>query len=175
MRHPVLFAACAAVAAAAVPVPLAAAQDAPQVMGEFEAWRAMKANRSEGLVCYVMASPQETEPKNVKRDPIFFLVSNFPGAGVKGEPQIVIGYPFQDGSKATVEIGGDKFAFETQNSGTDGAAWLPDRATEQKLVAAMRDGSNMTVRGTSRRGTNTKDTYSLRGISAALDAIENCQ
>jgi hypothetical protein len=42
---------------------------------------------------------------------------------------------------------------------------------EAKLLAAMRDGSKMIVKGTSRRGTLTTDEYSLKGISAALDKI----
>ena len=35
----------------------------------------------------------------------------------------------------------------------------------------MRAGANMIVRGKSWRGTNTKDTYSLLGFTAALRAI----
>ena len=68
-------------------------------------------------------------------------------------------------------VGGETFSFVTVNSGTDGGAWLPDSATEQKLIAAMRAGSNMTVKGTSKRGTNTTDKYSLSGAGAALDRI----
>ncbi len=152
-----------------------AAETRPQVLGEFEAWKAMKAQRSDGVVCYAMSTPRSTAPKGAKRDPIYFLVSNFPAGNVKGEPSIVIGYPFKDGSTATVEIGGRKFDFATVNEGTDGSAWLPDRGTEKQLVAAMRAGSRMVVKGTSRRGTNTTDEYSLAGISAALDAIETCE
>jgi hypothetical protein len=36
----------------------------------------------------------------------------------------------------------------------------------------MRAGSTMVVKGTSARGTRTTDTYSLKGVSAALDAID---
>ena len=68
-------------------------------------------------------------------------------------------------------VGGETFSFVTVNSGTDGGAWLPDSATEQKLIAAMRAGSTMTVKGTSKRGTNTTDKYSLSGAGAALDRI----
>jgi hypothetical protein len=44
-------------------------------------------------------------------------------------------------------------------------------ADEGVLVAAMRSGSTMSVQGTSSRGTVSTDTYSLSGVSAALDAI----
>jgi hypothetical protein len=35
----------------------------------------------------------------------------------------------------------------------------------------MKKGKSMTVEGTSRRGTVSTDSYSLSGITAALDAI----
>jgi hypothetical protein len=35
----------------------------------------------------------------------------------------------------------------------------------------MKSGNNMTVEGTSGRGTVTTDTYSLSGVTAGLDAI----
>jgi hypothetical protein len=35
----------------------------------------------------------------------------------------------------------------------------------------MRHGSTITISGISRRGTKTKDTYSLGGISAMLDKV----
>jgi hypothetical protein len=44
------------------------------------------------------------------------------------------------------------------------------------LVDALKAGSKMVVKGTSRRGTNTIDEYSLAGISAALDSVAKaCQ
>ena len=143
----------------------------PELLGEFNDWKAFKSSDSGATVCYALSQPKSSAPKNVKRDPIFFIVSNFPARQVKGEPSIVSGYPFKEGSKATVQVGGASFAFATVNAGTDGGAWIPDNATEQKLLAAMRGGSNMTVKGTSRRGTETTDNYSLSGASAALDRI----
>ena len=51
-------------------------------------------------------------------------------------------------------------------------AWAYDFAADRAIVAAMKAGQKMTVRGTSRRGTVTTDTYSLSGFSAALAAID---
>ncbi len=48
-------------------------------------------------------------------------------------------------------------------------AWsVPE--TEAALVEAMKKGHVMTLTGTSKRKTTITDTYSLSGISAALDA-----
>ena len=55
---------------------------------------------------------------------------------------------------------------------TDGdSAWVRKNKVEKALVKAMRSGVNMVVRGVSSRGTKTKDTYSLAGITSALKAI----
>ncbi|MFO1120388.1 MAG: invasion associated locus B family protein [Rhodospirillales bacterium] len=47
-----------------------------------------------------------------------------------------------------------------------------DAAVDRAIVAAMKAGKAMIVRGTSARGTLTTDTYSLSGFSAALAAID---
>lgn len=143
----------------------------PELLGEFTDWKAFKSTEGGTTVCYALSSPKDQLPKNVKRDPAFVIISNFPARQVKGEPSIVAGYPYKDPSKATVEIGGATFSFVTVNQGTEGGAWMSDSATEQKFIAAMRGGSKMVVKGTSKRGTNTTDTYSLSGISGALDRI----
>ena len=51
------------------------------------------------------------------------------------------------------------------------SAWVETPSQEADLIAAMRKGKAMTVEGTSRRGTVSTDTYSLSGVTAALDAI----
>jgi invasion protein IalB len=46
-----------------------------------------------------------------------------------------------------------------------------DKDADKKLVQAMVKGSTMVVQGTSARGNNTKDTYSLSGFTRAYQAI----
>jgi invasion protein IalB len=40
------------------------------------------------------------------------------------------------------------------------------------MIDAMRKGTNVTVKGTSGRGTASTDQYSLKGLAQALDKIE---
>jgi hypothetical protein len=76
-------------------------------------------------------------------------------------------YPFKDGSKVTVEIDGAKFTMFTDRD----SAWIENPSQEPELISAMKSGTRMTVQGTSRSGTLTTDSYSLAGVTAALDAI----
>jgi invasion protein IalB len=173
MRIPsVLLAASAGVALAAFAIPVAkAAEPKPTLIGDFKDWHVYSVGRGANRLCYALSEPRETKPDNVKRDKVSFLISSWPGRKVRNEPSVVPGYAYKDGSKATVEVGSTKFSFFTQNQGTDGGAWVETPADEGKLLAAMKRGAEMSVTGTSTRGTLTRDNYSLAGLSAALDKI----
>jgi invasion protein IalB len=145
------------------------ADAAPQVLGNFQSWAAYTTQAGESKVCYALSRPTASEPKKVHRDPAFFLLNDWPGRKAKGEPEIVPGYQYKDGSDVTVEIGTNKFIFFTKNDGGAGGAWVEAQADEQRLVDAMKTGSEAVVTGTSKRGTVTRDTYSLAGFGDALE------
>jgi hypothetical protein len=142
-------------------------------MGSFKAWYVYSMGADTTRVCYALAQPASTSPKNVRRDPIFIIISTWPGRGIRNEPSVVPGYPYKDGSTVEIAVGNDKFTLFTENKGTAGGAWIKDPVQEARLIDVMKRGISMKVSGTSRRGTLTVDEYSLAGISAALDAIAN--
>jgi len=146
----------------------ATAAEKPTALGTFKNWSAYTAGTGADKTCYALSEPVASQPAGVKRDKIYLLISNFPGRKVKGEPQIVPGYAYPANGTVSVTVGDDKFTFFTRTEGDVGSAWLKSRADEQKLVAALQKGSRAVVTGTSSRGTNTTDAYSLSGITAAL-------
>lgn len=148
---------------------VAVAEGEPQQIGEFDAWVAYSYDAADSKVCYVSSTPRSSEPKNAKRDPAFFLVTHMPGRKppVRGEVSTIIGYPFKEGQ--TVKLTIDDADYEMFSKGD--TAWV-DTGTDKKIVAAMKAGKSLKVAGTSWRGTQTEDTYSLSGISAALAAID---
>jgi Invasion associated locus B (IalB) protein len=151
---------------------VATAQQGPTLLGTQDAWEAYKNNDGRGAVCWAVSQPQAKEPATAKRDPIYFLITTWPKASIANEPSVVIGYQFKEGSSATVEVGSDKFTFFTKADG----AWLQSKQDEQRLITALRGASEMRVKGMSKRGTLTTDTYSLKGISVALDKVaEGCK
>ena len=79
----------------------------------------------------------------------------------------MIGYGFKPNTDASLEIGGAQYAMYTQNDG----AWIKNAAEENRLVDAMRKAADLTVKGTSARGTGTIDVFSLKGLSQALDRV----
>jgi len=162
-----LFAALLAAATLSAP----ALADTPKVLGTFKDWTALTVGTGDAKSCYVIARPQSSLPAKAKRDPIGFLVTDWPARKAKAEPQVVPGYGYKDGSTVTAEVGGDKFDFFTKNDNDngDGDAWIKSPADEARLISAMRSNAQLIVKGFSKRGTLTTDTYSLGGFSDALD------
>ena len=157
--------------AATAAAPATAAGDAqPTLLGQYGDWGAYTASPGGNKVCFALAKPKttKTEPEGRKRDPSYVFVSTRPTEKVKNEVSVIIGYPFKTNSDATAEIGPAKFPMYTQNDG----AWIKNVAEEARMVDAMRKGADLTVKGTSGRGTQSTDQYSLKGLAQALDKIE---
>lgn len=167
MKARTLFTAASLAAATIAAVPATAATS----IGTFRQWGAYTSSDGGGKMCFVASQPQNSsyQPNNVSsRDPVFFMVTSIPTKNIRNEASTIIGYPFADNVKVTVEIdGGGSFTMFTDKD----SAWIENPTQEAALIAAMQKGNRMTVVGKSRRGTVTTDTYSLSGITAALDAI----
>lgn len=159
----------AATAPAAAPKP-AAASDQPTLLGQYGDWGAYSASPGGKKICFTLAKPgsSQTNPPNRPRDPAYLFISSRPAEKVKEEVSVIIGYPFKPNSEATAAVGSAAFTMYTQNDG----AWVKNAAEEAKLVDAMRKGADVVVKGESGRGTKTTDTFSLKGISQALDRVD---
>ena len=147
-----------------------AGQTQPNLLGQYGDWGAYSASPGGRKICFALAKPKtsKTEPVGRTRDQSYMFVSSRPAENVKNEVSVIIGYPFKTSSDATAEIGSTKFAMYTQNDG----AWIKNVTEEARMVDAMRKGSDLTVKGTSGRGTQSTDQYSLKGLAQALDKVE---
>lgn len=139
----------------------------PILLGQYGEWGAYTATSGGKKLCFALAKPvsAETAPANRSRDPVYLFVASRPAENVRNEVSIMFGYSFKTGAEATVTVGSGKFPMNTQNDG----AWIKNVAEESRLVDLMRNGSELTVTGTSSRGTRSVDHYSLKGLGQALD------
>jgi len=147
-----------------------AGESQPTLLGNYGDWGAYTASPGGKKVCFALAKPKNSkvEPAARKRDPAYMFISTRPAENVKNEVSVIIGYPFKASSDATAEIGSTKFAMYTQNDG----AWIKNVAEEARMIEAMRKGSELTVKGTSGRGSTSTDQFSLKGLAQALDRAE---
>ena len=139
----------------------------PNLLGQYGDWGAYAAASGGGKVCYALATPSSTRtnPANRPRDPVYLFISTRPGENVHNEISAIMGYQLKPDSEVNVEIGNNKFVMYTKADG----AWLSNAAEEARMVETMRKGSDIVVTGTSARGTQSTDRYSLKGLSQALD------
>ena len=143
----------------------------PTRIQQFKAWGAYSYKAQGSTLCYVLAVPTDKQPASVDHGDVFFIVSQRPGQNISYEPQVMMGYTLQANSKVTVSIDGKNFTLFTKEK----SAWVENAAEEPALIAAMKGGKELKVQATSGRGTKTNYTYSLSGISAALDQIKTCK
>lgn len=146
----------------------------PNLLGQFGTWGAYSATPNGKKVCFALAKPSssKTNPPNRPRDPAYAFVSTRPAEKVFNEVSIMIGYALKLGSESTLEVGGASYAMYTQGDGL----WIKNAAEEERLVEAMRRSADVVVKGTSAKGTETTDVFSLKGLSQALDRIaQDCR
>jgi hypothetical protein len=146
----------------------------PTLIGQFGTWGAYSATPNGKHVCFALAKPSasRTNPPNRPRDPAYAFVSTRPAEKVINEVSIMIGYALKPGSESTLEVGGASYSMYTQGDGL----WIKNAAEEDQMVQAMRRAADATVKGVSAKGTETTDTFSMKGLSQALDRIaQDCK
>lgn len=147
--------------------PAALAQQEPQLIGTFTSWSAYKFTENGKKVCYMISKPVTDEGDYTKRGDIYALITHRPSEGATNVFSYMSGYPYKNESEVKVSIDGRDYSLFTHEE----TAWAPDSNTDVSLASAVKSGTQMVVKGTSQRGTVTTDTFSLKGSTAAYDAI----
>lgn len=137
----------------------------------FRDWSVYVHEDSSGRICFVTSEPIKQEGNFARRGRPRLFVTQFGGDRPRQEVSVDPGYTYRKGSTVEAVIDGARFELFTDRD----RAWARSSEDDAKIIAAMRRGNQMTVRGTSVRDTWSLDTYSLAGFSAALKAmVEIC-
>jgi hypothetical protein len=139
----------------------------PRLMGTFGDWAAYSFVENGNKVCYMAAQPKTAVGNYTSRGDIFALITHRPAEKTTDVFSYITGYPYKAGSEVTIEANGRTYKLFTQ----DDTAWNADAAADRALSLAIREGSKMVVKGVSKRGTATTDTFGLSGSSKAYKAI----
>jgi len=175
-----VFAGAMIALAGAVTASVATAQESTNLVATKTDWSVFTepAGAPKATECWGVSKPKETvntrdgAPVAVQRSDILLFVTFRPGAGANGEISFTGGYPFAPGSTVNVTI--DSTSFELFSEGE--WAWPANATDDSALLAAMKRGSAAVLTARSARGTQTKDTFSLQGFTAAMtDAEARCK
>ncbi|MEM7723496.1 MAG: invasion associated locus B family protein [Pseudomonadota bacterium] len=124
--------------------------------------------------CWVVSMPRETvntrdgRVVSVRRGDILMFVSFWPSDERLGEVSFTGGYPFAGGSTVSMQIGETSFELFTDGE----MAWAASPADDQRIITAMKRGAEAVLTARSSRGTQTQDTFSLLGFTAAVEDAE---
>lgn len=127
--------------------------------------------------CWVVSAPTENIARRdgrvvaVRRGDIYLFVSFWPDSSEMGQVSFLGGYPFREGSTVALRIGDSEFQLITDGE----TAWAATPEEDRRIAAAMKRGAEAMIVGTSQRGTETTDRFSLMGFTAAIeDAEKRC-
>ena len=125
--------------------------------------------------CWGVSAPKETvnskdgQVVTVRRGDILLFVTYRPASGVAGEVSFTGGYPFAGGSTVSLQI--DNESFDLFSDGE--WAWSGSKDEDTKIIEALKKGSSAVLTARSARGTQTRDSFSLLGFTAAMEEAAN--
>jgi len=169
-----LFGRMAVLAAITFATTVANAQESTNRVATMTDWNVF--TEEEPKECWGVSKPKETvnsrdgQPVSVRRGDILLFVTFRPGK--PGEISFTGGYPFAAGSTVEVAVDGQPYQLFTDGEW----AWPGSAEDDAALLAALKGGTTAVMTARSGKGTQTVDTFSLRGFTAAMeDAGTRCK
>jgi hypothetical protein len=132
-------------------------------------WQAFSSQQGRSKVCYALSKAETRIPTNLKDVEGLLFVSSRPGEGVRNEISFVMNFDLKEGVEHQAIIGNERFALVAKGQNM----WLKNPAEEPRMLDAMRRGSGLEIKATSKRGNATADKYSLAGISQIVKRAED--
>ena len=133
-------------------------------------WGAYRYDNNGTRICFSSSVPTKSEgkydPKN--RGDIRVFVSHGPGKAERDVVQVIAGYRYKPQSDVSLTIDGKRFKLFT----IEDRAYAESEEADRRIIALMKRGLQMTIVGTSSRGTKTIDTYSLSGFTKTKAVID---
>lgn len=133
----------------------------------FGVWTLYSHKGAPGDICFITSQPRETAPSDVARDRAYFYVSSWEQDGIRSQVSVLLGYELSDQSAISVRVGSRTFSLFAK----DGKGFIANATEELQLIDAMKRGNTMVVEAKTKDGTETTDTYSLMGVTAAYNTL----
>jgi invasion protein IalB len=132
-------------------------------------WQAFSSQQGRSKICYALSKAETRTPANLKDVEGLLFISSRPGEGVRNEISLVMNFDLKEDVEHQAIIGSERFALVAKGQNV----WLKNPAEEGRMLDALRKGSGLEIKGTSKRGNPTSDKYSLAGISQIVKRAED--
>lgn len=152
-------------------LPISAQAD-PTLQGSYGDWSVYSRYQGSQKTCFIYSEAKTKLPSSVRHGDIHFLVASWKSGEASEQPSFMADFNLRKERSPVVSVGNQEFDMYVSRN----EAFIADTLDERNLVQQMRAGSTMKVKAVSSRGTSVNYTFSLRGISAALDKAQTaCQ
>ena len=146
----------------------AAVAQEPRAVATYKDWSVFVRDVDGDKICFAAAEASDKSPKSVNHGDVFFLVASWESGAASEQPSLMTGYQIDQKPEPNIRIGSDKWGMYS----SENEAFIEANDEEQRLLRAMRRGTDMRVSAVSKRGTATSYIVSLRGVTAALDRVK---
>ena len=149
----------------------AAAQESTNRVAADTAWSVFV--EEDPKECWAVSAPSETvntrggEPVQVRRGDILLFATYRPDIDTP-EISFTGGYPFDPDSAVQMAVGETEYQLFVDGEW----AWSANPEEDKRILATLRAGAEAVLTARSTRGTDTKDTFSLFGFTAATEEAE---
>ena len=118
-------------------------------------WQAFSSQQGRSKICYALSKAESRTPANLKDVEGLLFISSRPGEGVRNEISLVMNFDLKEDVEHQAIIGAERFALVAKGQNV----WLKNPAEEGRMLDALRKGSGLEIKGTSKRGNATSDKY----------------
>jgi hypothetical protein len=136
-------------------------------VNNFRDWNLYVHDDQSGKVCYIASVPTKSDGNYTRRGAAAVLVAKLPSEPPNEQVSVQPGYPYLEGSEVELKIGDKSWQLFTQGE----HAWAKTADDDKAIIASMKAGVDMSVKGTSQKKTWSQDSFSLLGFTAAYDAM----
>jgi hypothetical protein len=142
---------------------------AAELVSTHNDWKAYRHGTGDERMCFAVSEPSEANPQGGRREGPHIYVTAWPKAGIKAEISVLVGASLNKNAEIQISVDGNRFELFPDGD----RAYVSDADDELKLLDAMRRGRTMTVTSTSAEGKQMRDTYSLLGLTAAIQSMSS--
>ena len=141
----------------------------PKLEGTYKDWASYSRDVGGDKSCYAITKAKSKSPSSVKHGDIYFMISNWRSGVAFEQPSFLASYPLNPNVAPEAKVGPSKTNFYV----AENEAFIDDTSDEKRLVKAMRGGATMSVKAQSKRGTRVTYSFSLSGVTAALEKTKS--
>ena len=144
------------------------AEESLKSVGKFKDWESFVLLQEGNKICFAQSIPIVRAPKKLKREPSRLFVSFRPNENIKNEISVTNGYEFKPETPVAAKSG--KKSYDLFSKGK--FAWVVDNKDEAKLIITMKKASRLMIIGSTEKGDQTTDHYSMMGFTKAYNTAK---